>query len=229
MSPQVSQPRRRLPTGAMSAAGRVLAQRRDDALAASSCASGSRCRPAWRLRSSRALRISASFLAPMPAKRADAAVGCGPLEIVERADAELAIERRDRLRPDALQVQQVEDGRRKLGDELAVVLRVAGLGDLADARREVLADAGNLAQPGGVERRERVRMIGDDVGAVAIRADLERVVVLDLEQIGDLPEDARDAEVIQAAGLRSRCGSRAPARRRAPAPRRSPVARAGGP
>ena len=78
----------------------------------------------------------------------------GALEIVERADAELAIERRDGLRPDALQVQQVEDRRRKLGDAArGGNARVAGLGDLADARGEVLADAGNLAQPGLVERR----------------------------------------------------------------------------
>ena len=94
--------------------------------------------------------------------------------------------------PDALQVQQIEDRRRKLGDELAMVGGVAGLGDLADPRGEILADAGNLAQPVVVERRELVRMVGDDVGAVAVRANLERVVVLDLQEIGDLPEDARD-------------------------------------
>ena len=78
-----------------------------------------------------------------------------------------------------------------------MVLGVAGVGDLADARGEVLADAGNLAQPGRVERRELVRMVGDDVGAVAIRANLERVVVLDFQQVGDLAEDARDGQVIQ--------------------------------
>ena len=93
------------------------------------------------------------------AERANPAVERGALEIVERADAELAIQRRDGLRPDALQVQQVEDGRRKLGDELAMVGGVAGLADLADARGEVLADARDLAQPGLVERRELVRVV----------------------------------------------------------------------
>ena len=87
-------------------------------------------------------------------QRADPAVGGRALEVVERADAELAVERRDGLGPDTLQVQQVEDRRRKLGEELAVVLGVAGLGDLADPRGQILADAGNLAQARRVERRE---------------------------------------------------------------------------
>ena len=45
-------------------------------------------------------------------------------------------------------------------------------------------------------------MIRRDVGAVAVRADLERVVALDLEEIGDLLEDARDRAVIQGASPR---------------------------
>ena len=49
---------------------------------------------------------------------------------------------------------------------------------------------------------EIVGMVRDDVGAVAVRANLERVLVLDFEEVGNLPEDARDRGVIQAAGLR---------------------------
>ena len=60
---------------------------------------GQRCRPAWRFRSSMALRMSASFFAPMPLQRADPAVVCRALELVERPHAELAVERRDGLRP----------------------------------------------------------------------------------------------------------------------------------
>ena len=66
--------------------------------AACSCASGSRWRPACRLRSSSALRISASFFAPMPRSARMRPSRRGPLEIVERADAELAVERRHGLR-----------------------------------------------------------------------------------------------------------------------------------
>ena len=60
--------------------------------------------------------------------------------------------RRHRLGPDALQMEQVENRRRKLGDELAVVRGVAGLRDLDDPRGEVLADAGNFPQAGLVQR-----------------------------------------------------------------------------
>ena len=45
---------------------------------------------------------------------------------------------------------------------------------------------------------ELVRVVGDDIGAVAVGANLEGVVVLDLQEIGDLPENARDREIIQA-------------------------------
>ena len=66
-------------------------------------------------------------------------------------------------------------------------------------------------------------MVGDDIGAVAVRADLEGVVVLDLQEIGDLPEDPRDARLSnsQAFRLNAYSSRRAPP---APAPRRSPRA-----
>src|SRR5262245_20552273 len=106
-----------------------------------------------------------------------------------------------------------------------MVLRVARLRDFADTRGQILADAGNLAKARLVELRELVRMVRRGVGAVSIRADLERVVVPDLQKIGDLPEDARDRRVIQSAALRSRCGSPGSARRQPPAPRQSADAR----
>src|SRR4030095_8535249 len=87
------------------------------------------------------------FLRPHSTNRPDASVLRGRLEIVDGANAQLAIEHSDRLRADALQVQKIENGRRKLGDERAMVRGVAGLGDLADARREILADARNLTEP----------------------------------------------------------------------------------
>jgi hypothetical protein len=104
-------------------------------------------------------------------------------------------------------MQQVENGRREFGDELAVVCRVAGLRDFDDPRREVLADAGNFPQAGLVEAGEVVGMIGRDVRDIPVRADLERVVVLDLQEVGGFPEDARNRLVIQAASLQPRRGS----------------------
>ena len=117
--------------------------------------------------------------------------------------------RRHGLGSDALQVQQVQNRRRELGDQLAVIDRIAGLGDFENPRGEILPDAGDLTQARGVERRELMGMVGDDVGAVAIGANLERVVGLDLQEVGDLPEYPSDRQVIQPADLPSRYGSRA--------------------
>ena len=211
----------------IAASGRALAQVATRAPRATSCASDSRCRPACRLRSSSALRISASFFAPMPAQRADAAVG-----------ARRARDRRAcgcRARGTA---SRRSSGRRPAGaagrGSSAGTRRAArgGYGDRRSSAISRMRAARSLPMPGISRRpasssaRELVRMVGDDVGAVAVRANLERVVVLDLEEIGDLPEDARDRGVIQAAGLRSRCGSRAA--RAPPAASASAIGRARG-
>ena len=75
-------------------------------------------------RSSSALRMSASFFAPMPFMLADAGRRAPRASSsLERADAELAVEQRHGLRADALQVQQVEDGRRELLQQFLVVRR----------------------------------------------------------------------------------------------------------
>ena len=132
------------------------------------------------------------LLRPHAAQRTDAAIGRRVLEIGERPDAELAVQRRHGLWPDAVQVEQVEDRRREFGQQLAMKGGAAGLGDLADSRGQILPDARNLAQARFVERREVMRMIGGDVGAVPIRANLERIVVLDLEEVRNLPENAGD-------------------------------------
>ena len=61
------------------------------------------------------------FLGAHAAEAANPAVGGRALEIVERADVELAVQRRHRLRSDALQMQQIEHRRRELRDQLAVI------------------------------------------------------------------------------------------------------------
>src|SRR5882757_3074084 len=106
------------------------------------------------------------------------------------------------------------------GEALALVERLEDQRGflLADARREVLADAGDLAQAGLVEQRQLVRMVAGDIGAVAVGADLERVLALDLEKVRHFPEDARDRGVIHTAARRLRSGSQGFARRRRRAP-----------
>ncbi len=95
------------------------------------------------------------LLRPHALQRADAAVLRRALEVLERADRERVIEQGDRLRADALQVQQVEDGRRKLLQQLLVVWRAAAFDQLVDARREVLADARDAAALLRRHRRDR--------------------------------------------------------------------------
>ena len=158
--------------------------------------------------------MSASFFAPMPRS-----ARTRPSFAARSRSSSVRIpssryKRGDGLGADALQVEQIENGRRELGQELPMKGRAAGFGDLANSGSQILPDAWNLAQPRFVEQSELVRMVHGDVGAVAIRANLERVVALDLQEIGNLPEDARDRQVIQAGGRPSRCDSRARALRR---------------
>src|SRR6187431_1707663 len=111
-------------------------------------------------------------------------------------------------------MEEIENRRREFGDELAMVFSVAGLRNLADPGGEVLANTGNLSEAGGIERGQVVGVVRRDLGAIAIRADLEGVVALDLEEVGDFPENPCNCEVIQPEGLPFRCDSRAPAPRR---------------
>jgi hypothetical protein len=60
---------------------------------------------------------------------------------------------------------------------------------------QVLADAGNRAKLAVGAGGEFVGGVGDGFSGVAVRPDLERVLVLDLEEIGDLIENARDTDV----------------------------------
>ena len=54
---------------------------------------------------------------------AQASVARGGGELLDRADVQRGVEQRHGLRPDALQAQQVEDGRRKLLQQLLVIRR----------------------------------------------------------------------------------------------------------
>ena len=122
--------------------------------------------------------------------------GC-VLEFLERRNAQRLVEEGGRLRPHALEVQQVEQRGGELGQQLLVVLHPARLDQLADLGRDLLADAGQLPQGGGVEPLDPVGRVRDGIGRVAVRADLERVLGLDLEQVGNLAEHPRDRQVIQ--------------------------------
>jgi hypothetical protein len=79
-----------------------------------------------------------------------------------------------------------------------VILALAGRRELADLLGEILPYAGQLAQLRLVNPLDRVWPGTDRVGSGAVRANLETVLSLDFEQVGDLSENPRDLPVIHA-------------------------------
>ncbi len=121
-------------------------------------------------------------------------------ELVERANPEVVIEQCHRLRSDALQMQQVEDGRRELLKQFLVIRNGAGIDKFADLGGEILADPRQREPFGRGRARRSIGMMRDVLRGVAIRANLERVLVLDFEEIANLGEDPRDGEIVHAGG-----------------------------
>ena len=180
-SPQVSQPRRRLPTTSKVASGRRLAQIRDQRARllprlGHQVASGER----WRAPRS-PCRISASFFGAHPLDAANAPVARRRFELVQRADAQFACRAARR-----------SSGRRPAGaagrawsagnscEQLPVIRGAAGRRPIsAILRREVLADA--RAAPrrsAGASAATRSPQCATICDGVAVRADLERVLAL---------------------------------------------------
>ena len=226
MSPQVSQPRRRLPTMsrvAPGAASRSHATSGSARVAASAeqVTAGMRLALGDRLQDER-------FLLRAHALEAAERAGLGRrFEVVERGDAQRFVEQRHRLRPDTLQAQQVEDRRRELLEQLVAIGGRAGGGDVADARGEVLADAGDRQRSGRRSGRRAAGRVGDDLRGGAVGPDPERVLALQLEQVGDLVEQAGDVGFSTGSDMRrsARCAralSRARASRRSHTSRYSP-------
>ncbi len=129
---------------------------------------------------------------------AKASLPCRALQVVECANPKLTVERRDGLRADSLQPEQVEDGRRELLQERLVITDHAGVDELADLGAEVLTDAGDCEPCCGRQVGDPLGGMRDGLGGVAIRADLERILALDLEQVADFGKDARDGEIVEA-------------------------------
>jgi hypothetical protein len=136
------------------------------------------------------------FLGAHPFELADATLAGCALEIIEGADLQSPVQQSDRLRADALQPQQVQDGRWKFLQQFLVICAVTGVDELADLRREILADPGNAEAIGGRQGGGRIAQMCERVRGVSVRADFERVLVLDFEEIADLGKHARDGEVI---------------------------------
>ena len=106
-------------------------------------------------------------------------------------------------RPDPGHAQQLDRAARRRPRQLVEQAQLPGADDLADLAREVLADARDVGQPRGTPARHRpdgLRVLLDRPRGVAVGADAERVRALDVEQLGDLAEDARHLGVLDAGG-----------------------------
>ena len=137
------------------------------------------------------------FLAAHALDAADAPGLRGSGQIIEALDAQLLVEHGDGLRSDALQPQHVEQRGGEFRQQVTAHRAIAGARDLANASGEVLADAVPAAQRGFIEIGHGFGGMRHDVGGVAIRANLERILALQLEQIGDLEQRARHRLVVE--------------------------------
>src|SRR5687768_12757965 len=101
------------------------------------------------------------LLRPQPFQSTYAPVAAGEFKFLDGLDAELGIKQRHCLWAYALQMQQVENRRRKLLEQLLVITRLPRFCDLANLRRKLFADAGNGAQLLFGEVCELVRGVRD--------------------------------------------------------------------
>ena len=213
-SPHVSQPRRRLPTGVMSAPGACSRRRRDQGCGrfvrfGHQPAAGTAAPLFERLQDERFLLRAHAFERLASALRARPRSSSSSVRMPQ-----LAIEHRrrssGRLPGDAAgrgssagTPAAVPGGRRSCRCRRA----------RRSCAREILADAGNRQRAGWRQLGDGLARCGAIVGAVAIGADLERVLALDFEQIANLGEDPGDGQVIHGACTAAMSASRRAGRR----------------
>ena len=118
----------------------------------------------------------------------------------EIAHLEGAPQQRDGLRAESLDLQQLQHRGPVLLQQLLVRPELAAAAQLLDVGRHALADAGNLQQLLGFvdQCRDLLRQSFDGLGGAAIGADAERVVAVDLHEIGGFVKDVGDGLVVHA-------------------------------
>src|ERR1019366_8350054 len=139
------------------------------------------------------------------------------LDAREIADLEGAPKQRNRFRPQSLDLQQLQNGRPVLHQQLLVRSKLAAAAQLLDVGSHTFADARNLQQLLGLvdQPRNLLRQSFDDLGGATIGTNAERVVAVDLHQIGGFVKDVGDGLVVHARYPREivtwsnnmRCGS----------------------
>ena len=184
MSPQVSRPRRKLPTG-ISSTLRFCTRRNwtsDSAVAAVSLTSAAR-----RLSNAPRSRLAVLhfFLAPHPFQRAQLSGLRRRPELVDALDVQRRIEHGDGLRADALEAQEVEDrpgncSRSSSGTHCRLCRQARGCGRRGPYRFRVWPAV--AARRVGRSREARSQASG----CRPVCPYLECVIPPDFEQVGDL-------------------------------------------
>ncbi len=125
--------------------------------------------------------------------------GAGRLrQIVDRLDAELGPQLPGLLRAHTRQPHHLDQRLRNVLAQLRQDPQVAGLHQLANVVRHLLADRRKIRQIDrlGDHLAQRRRILGHGARRIAIGPHPKRVGVLDLQQIRHLLEDLRDLEIL---------------------------------
>ncbi len=119
------------------------------------------------------------------------------LELGQGGDAQAVPDDPRPLRPQPRQPHQLEERRRRVLLQRLEPRQVSGLDQLADAGADLLADAGQLGRIAALRQqlRHRQRVPLDRARGTAEGAHLERVLALDLQEVGKAVEGVGDLEV----------------------------------
>ncbi len=142
-------------------------------------------------------------------QRRDPALAAGLLQSRRRVDPERLDQGSQALRSEPRNPQQVLDPGGELGAQLVVQRERAGEHDLRDGAHQTRTDSLDLAQRAGLV--EILRIFGhalDGPRAVRIGAAAKRILALELEEIGDFPQNLRDRRAVDPrARGRERCAA----------------------
>ena len=155
-------------------------------------------------------RSRSSVFALMPLRSRMLPARAAASSCVERVDAGLAPQLAGRARPEARAPGAASP---PTAARRAAAARSSAGGPCRPARRAsrrwpCRRRAAEAACRAGRPRDDRLRRVGDRLGAAAVRADLERQLALDLEHVADLVEDARQLVVAQQRHVVAARGSR---------------------
>ena len=120
------------------------------------------------------------------------------LDAIHVGDFVGAPDQRDRLGPETLDLQQLQHRRVILLQQLGLNGELAGIEQFLQVGEHSLADAGNGEHLLGIadDFFDLVRMIFDGLRGIAVGADAEGILAVDLQQVGSFVEDVGNGLVI---------------------------------